>query len=151
MTADLVSWFRAVLDDRERIALATFSNDDRLSGRWANTMQPSGSWAVSDAVSGMTIVYDEGAPAPAEVEHIVRHDPFRVLQEVAAIRQLLDLHRVETLTWVDDEARVEYACIECSGDPDDLKWGPVPGCATVRILAAVHADQPGYDEGWKPS
>ena len=47
----------------------------------------SGSWLVSN--SHGPVVYDEGKPSEEQADHIARHDPARVLREVAAKRAIL--------------------------------------------------------------
>ncbi|HEY9408899.1 MAG TPA: DUF6221 family protein [Jiangellaceae bacterium] len=90
--------------------------------------------------------------------HIVRHDPVRVLAEVAAKRQILDEH----FGFLHSGGDPERACRQCSdrradhdplshGSNDDLwvRLEPAP-CLTVRLLALPYADQPGYREEWRP-
>lgn len=81
-------------------------------------------WA-EHAASGM----DEDA-----VVHIVRHDPARVLREVAAKRRLLAL----------------------DADPDEYNNDVVRGWAEAhyqvcRLLALPYASHPDYDPSWSPS
>ena len=54
---------------------------------------------------------------------------------VAMRRAILMLHRP------DAQLRPEIVCTECE------KLYP---CQTVRLLAAIDADQEGYDPAWKP-
>lgn len=74
-----------------------------------------------------TIVAYDGTP-PFEVEaqqsrHIARHDPARVLRQVAA-------HRVALSWYLDD---------------DDVVMGP-----TIRAIAAIWSDHPDYRPEWAP-
>ena len=66
----------------------------------------------------------------------------RVLAEVRAKRQILrDMAHV-----IDGESRLlvcDDRC-ECGDGP------PVRICRTVRLLAEIYADQPGYWEVWRP-
>lgn len=80
MTDDLVAFLRARLDEDERVAL------DAL---------PLGHWEVR----GRHHVYKANGPpslppvasyAIGEAEHIARHDPARVLADVAAKRAIVD-------------------------------------------------------------
>ncbi|MFD9564369.1 DUF6221 family protein [Streptomyces sp. NPDC059994] len=70
-------------------------------------------------------------------EHIVRHDPARVLREVEAKRRLLAVHR----PYVDEP---DQACLGCAGG---IMWR---SCPVWRALAAVYADRPGYRQEWRP-
>lgn len=87
-------------------------------------------------------------------EHIVRHDPARVLREMEAKRAIMDLHRPS-----------DGACSTCSGEADmDVQYDPNSGeetvswrrtdlpapCPTVRLLAQPYADHPDYQAEWAP-
>lgn len=80
------------------------------------------SWAPNRLASGCVLAGVEEART-GDGGHIVRHDPARVVAEVAAKRAILDLH----------EELHEPALYEA-----------------VRWLAAPYADQPGYEEAWRP-
>jgi hypothetical protein len=71
----------------------------------------------------------------AEAEHIARHDPARVLAEVAAKRLIL-----------------EYAPPKAHGTFDDgWRRGQMAFHAhTLRLLALPYAGHPDYQEEWKP-
>lgn len=73
---------------------------------------------------------------PSEAgKHIARHDPARVLADVAAHRAVVALH-------TGDE------------DPDCPPWGRRPDgsepCATLLALAQPHADHPDFRDEWRP-
>jgi hypothetical protein len=94
--------------------------------------------------------------------------PARVLAECAAKRAIIEAHRpaVEIVEWFDDATGTGTApvCPSCRPkDPTD--WNPPMGmagvrpdgfvpsytlapCPTLRSLAAVYADHPGYDPAW---
>lgn len=66
------------------------------------------------------------------LEHIVNHDPARVLADVKAKRRIVDAHR--------------------SGFPDEDRYAV--GWHDMRVnalywLAAVYADHPDYDPNWR--
>jgi hypothetical protein len=67
----------------------------------------------------------------AEAQHIARHDPARVLAEVAAKRRILD----DCASYVDEE-----------GDAvtDGLSW------RVVALLAVPYAGNAGYRPEWAP-
>jgi hypothetical protein len=121
MTDDLVMWLRAQLDNDERVARAAL--DPKHRGEWV--------WRKD---SRTTVRTGDGVPiepAPAGVErgpHIARWHPARVLAEVDAKRRLLDA-----------------AMLELADDPDDeaAAW-------TIQVLALPYADQPGWQEEWRP-
>lgn len=62
--------------------------------------------------------------ALGDMRHVIRHDPARVLRELAAKRAILSEHIVGG-------------------------WHPVP-CLTLRALASVYSDHPDYRAEWKP-
>lgn len=86
---------------------------------------------------------DESDPV---IQHIARHDPARVLREVAAKRAILDRHMPH------QPAFGGLACNWCSEDVDDRpqiakeSWP----CPDVRSLAAVWSDHQDYRQEWAP-
>jgi len=68
-------------------------------------------------------------------EHIARHDPSRVLREVAAKRAILAEHQ--------ESASGGY-CELCYYGYGGGSWP----CPTVRALASVYSDHPDYDPEW---
>jgi hypothetical protein len=72
---------------------------------------------------------------------IARHDPARVLAEVDAKRQMLELHHsIELPTEMLD------ACAEC----EVTGVYPEYPCRTLRLLALPYAEHPDYREEWRP-
>ena len=110
--------------------------------------------------------------ADANGVHIVRHDPARVLAQVAALRAVVALHEIsvklDRSAWYHldggDGPKVEewdrhqncaacgvischeYMTLAGESHPPD----PTTGCATLRHIAAIWSDHADYDEGWKP-
>lgn len=77
----------------------------------------------------------------SERKHAERHDPARVLREIDAKRQLLDLHAPGEMEYVDGDV-----CMAC-----DVRGGePFYPCKTLRLLALACADRPGYRAEWRP-
>jgi hypothetical protein len=74
-----------------------------------------------------------GNPDAAAREHIARHDPGRVLREVAAKRAILAVH------WPCANSGHTW----CGADHEE--WP----CRTVGHLAAVYSDHEGYRPEWK--
>lgn len=83
----------------------------------------------------------------AEGAHIARHDPARVLREVAAKRRLLGL--IFAYEALDDAER------GCSHTADQIAAGECavkPGrIEALRTIAAVWRDHSDYDPTWSPS
>jgi hypothetical protein len=120
---DLIAFITARLDEDERVAR------DATPGPWTDFS--SRSYGVEQAAEGRRVVaervhdYDDAA-------HIARHDPARVLRDVAAKRRLLK----------------ECAWTANCGKPDSA----VVGLAVIvmRQLAAPYSGHPRYREEWRP-
>lgn len=122
-------FIRARLDEDEAIAQAAIVSDDpyrEVTGDhsvWrAEDNDVSGGSVLSG--DGFPVVYAEGYPSLAQAEHIARHDPDRVLRQVAALREVV---------------RVSWG----TGDPvyeDDL----------MQSLAAIWEKHPDYRPEWTP-
>lgn len=112
---------------------------DAMSGRWE--------------VRGRSVYVADGPPSLNPVAsgawdyapHIARHDPARVLREVAAKRKILARHAPHRT------ASGGLACDWCSEDTDDrpqlakVSWP----CGDVRDIAAIWSDHPDYDPSWE--
>lgn len=97
---------------------------------------------VTDRMGIATFVANGGARA----EHVARHDPARVLAEVAAKRAILAEHKHAPAT---EPSTDDFGCQICAYDRGDCVlygWG---WCNTVRLLAAPYADHPDYDPAWR--
>ena len=77
------------------------------------------------------------ADRKADARHIARHDPARVLREIEFKRAIIALHH-------EDAAE----CMGCYDGRDG--FAPYP-CQTIRRLAAIDSDHPGYDPSWAPN
>ncbi|MFE4330153.1 DUF6221 family protein [Streptomyces sp. NPDC056831] len=78
----------------------------------------------------------------ADARHIARHSPFRVLSDIAAKLDLLELHEA-----TDTKIGPGPVCMIC----DDLSGnGPTHPCRTLRLLARPYADHPDYRDTWRP-
>ncbi|MCM1943163.1 DUF6221 family protein [Streptomyces sp. G3] len=133
---DLVQWLRAQLDDDERTARMAaeelgdgwYYDDGFVLARREDDMVATGSQDFLEREHG---------------QHIARHDPSRVLREIDAKRQLLDLHSVG--------GGHECSTRDARGDIDHCTW--VMGseaCTTLRLLALPYTDRPGYRDEWRP-
>jgi hypothetical protein len=124
---DIVAFIRARLDEDERIARAATA----------------GPWEVNSAdyPESESICAPDGTAVVAafdshhEAFHIARHDPARVLREVAARRRTLGRH----------EAHEGRCVVCCTGDDDG--WHVAP-CGTVCDLADAWSDHPDHDQAW---
>ena len=133
----LVEFLRARLDEDEQIARAAMFNN----GRWRRT----GQWAHPTSVArdyGPDVVPEQGGSLAWDNNgHIARHDPARVLADVAANRAILDAY-----------AERFSAARQDGSDPPPFspyRAGVVVGLDTpIKHLASVYADHPDYDQSW---
>ncbi|MCX4540485.1 DUF6221 family protein [Streptomyces sp. NBC_01565] len=124
---DLVQFLRARLDEDEQTARAA------TPGPWA---VDGGSVYVGRPINEV-VDYSESAA------HIARHDPARVLAEVDAKRQMLDIHAA-----MDSKGERITGCTTCSWRDymDDL-WVSWP-CPTLRLMLIPYADHSDYRAEW---
>jgi hypothetical protein len=140
VTADLIAWLRAQLDEDERMATTAA----KLAGlRWrVEPYEPSepgafptGVWIQEDGPGDM--VHGVAVASGSFVaDHIALHDPARVLADITAKRAILARHD-------------GFACAGCEArqlDEDE----PLSRCTLVRLLASVYAARPGYRQEWAP-
>jgi hypothetical protein len=128
----LAAFLAARLDEDEAIA--------RLAAR------EGGTWEQEDPVRfpgtimslGGHVTYDEGAPDENQGPHIARHDPARVLREVAAKRAHIRMWETFAVNFTHiDETVFEFAKREALED-------------VLAEDAAVYSDHPDYRPEWKP-
>lgn len=73
--------------------------------------------------------------------HIARHDPARVLADIAVKRRIVKLHSVLDGTGGDWDTDPPARCAECRDEHP---------CTTLCLLALPYADHPDYDdENWR--
>jgi hypothetical protein len=136
---DLVEWLKAQLDDDERVAREATPGPWHLAHEGQDLRLESS--VQGAAVAEWTYVVRPWVPADwddcdtRDPAHIARWDPARVLREVEAKRQIVEQH-----DWGN--------C--CTGDSPVRASDPNWRCPTLRALASVYADRPGYDEAWRP-
>jgi hypothetical protein len=125
----LVEFLLARLDEDEAVARAAWTPN------WPDPL----SWFVEEELVGrmdaeMDIEHFGSAGTKADARHIARHDPARVLAEVAAKRAILDKHR-----------SLPRASL-------DYRKGQLHAYDMVlRLLALPYAGHhPDYQEEWKP-
>ena len=119
---------------------------------------PGRPWTLEDGSkvpSGMmraTVANSMTEVQSAPAGHIARHDPARVLREVAAKRRTLAAldqrrHFLDNTEWygcraIDGDDRPTGAACSCGRDDEVLKQ--------QRLLAEVFADHPDYRQEWAP-
>ncbi|MGQ5606186.1 DUF6221 family protein [Streptomyces sp. EKS3.2] len=136
---DLVQWLRAQLDEDEGPARAASAGpwSTRWRGQEYELVAPTRAYPIAEWTYAIATVEPEVSAHRAEcdtadADHIVRHDPARVLREIDAARVLL----------------AQYEGLK-SGLPDDMS-GVFALETAIRAKAAVYADRPGYREAWRP-
>jgi hypothetical protein len=160
---DLVEFLRERLAEDEQIA-QTPSGGGYEPDIWE--IQPSRSGRWSNIVSKSKLI---GEPVEAAMEeddqpvaivqsgrwedrHIARHDPARVLAEVAAKRRIVHAHdRIHGCTGLTGSG--DWSAVD--GEPwefwEDHQTGDTGGiCYTLRLLALPYAEHPDYNPEWRP-
>ncbi len=121
---DPVLWLGAQLDE-----------DERIARRAGDSFRQIGETGVIVATEGDRAEECASANWAGIAEHIVRHDPARVLREIDSKRQLL----------------AEYRLANAEGKYPDWAGGYASGLEyAVQLAAADYADRPGYDPEWAP-
>ncbi|AMM12338.1 DUF6221 family protein [Streptomyces albidoflavus] len=120
MTADLIAFLRARLDEDEAVARAA------TAGPWVESGVGDHGWGVSFSAPGSGVEADDSSQGRADAAHIARHDPARVLAEVEAKRQI-----VERYAWL-------------------CEHGDTGGAWVLPLLALPYADHPDYRDAWRP-
>jgi hypothetical protein len=131
---DLVQWLSAQLDE-----------DERIARRAGDSFRQIGETGVIVATEGDRAEECASANWAGVAEHIVTHDPARVLREIDAKRKLVNLHRPIRAPQPDGITNLD--CSTCGGED---KLSPSWPCPTLRLLALPYADREGYQEGWRP-
>jgi hypothetical protein len=120
----IIEFLNARLDEDEAYARFAFADHNQAEPTWHEVR--SGAVSLGDHEDEL-LTFDAGTS-----RHIARHDPARVLAEVAAMRHLVDAH---------------HPIDPCDAhDPVTMESEP---CDTLLHLAAVHADHPDYDQEWR--
>ncbi|MFF5724933.1 DUF6221 family protein [[Kitasatospora] papulosa] len=140
MTAALVAFVRARLDEREATAVAAGGTSEGWQA-WGTGIYATAS--PDDDVPPLVTTGPEAGGSDedaARAEHIALHDPAQVLREVEAMRGLLE-------QWTAPETG--------EGLPDAFGHDTagtqrVAFETAVRHLAQAHADHPDYRPEWRP-
>lgn len=157
MTDDLVAFLTARLDEDEAAAQACHRLRQPVEGGevWAvkdyvpsdpDAVQ-SGTWVVTgpDGGDGIGMMSSE-----YRAKHIARHDPARVLREVAAKRRTLTRH--SAAPGGEELAMPLYCAAHAFKHRDGTVTFPIQldACPDLRDLAEPYAWHPDYQESWRP-
>lgn len=155
MTDDIVEFIKEQLGIDEQFALRTCEGP----GSWAepNWVPRAGDVAFAsfddadECVAARAFPSESLAPIATDIAaHIARHDPARVLAEVAAKRRVLERHHPAA----DGEMAWHVgACVGCGteGEFADPRTPDVNDCPELRDLAAPYASRPGFKPEWRLS
>ncbi|WP_435601336.1 DUF6221 family protein [Streptomyces sp. C10-9-1] len=154
---DLVAFLRARYDEDEQEARAATPGPWRWRQEHGEPWEPEeGGWLdysgeyISGADDSGTL-FGPGMTPHADAVHIARHDPARVLREIDAKRQLVNVHgrphECIALTGSGERSVVDGQPWELWEPEHTSDHGP---CTTLRLLALPYADWPGYREEWRP-
>lgn len=130
MTSPIIDFIEARLAEDEATAMAA------EGANWGQRRDRMNPYVIHDVDAYKPGILYTGRIIAAEKletrDHIVRHDPARVLREVTAKRALLEHHgdQHECTNW---ELASAY---------------PYVGCSVLRELAAVYSDHPEFDPEW---
>jgi hypothetical protein len=132
---DLVAFMRDRLDDDEQAARRVNSSWRQIGE--TGVIASDGDRAEECANGNWTGI----------AEHIVRHDPVRVLADIEVKRELIKLHKSAKLSYLPSRER---GCVTCStAQAWDAQAGEA-NCQTLRLLALPYADHPDYRDAWRP-
>lgn len=161
---DIAAFISARLGEAEAAAKACADYDGGL-GWYDSPVRGSGDHTIRAAGSNVAVCRvrlddgtgDEGVPrlldADAVAEHIARHDPARVLREVAAGRLILAEHEHTdhvAVTWIgasgEKPSSTPWGCLTCH--EDDGVIAPYGWCKTVRAVASAWSDHEQFAPSW---
>ena len=151
---DIADFLRARLDeDFEAVGVVLGVNvmaaiqDGKPAPRWVPS--PKGDAGIWDTNGVPRVKYAWAR----ERDHIIRHDPARVLAEVEAKRQILDDLLAEPHTEVEDPF---YSCAVVARG-DEARFGGPCDCGRderlnrrLSLLALPYAHHPDHREDWRP-
>ncbi len=122
MTADLIAFLWARLDEDEEVARAATQGD------WVWSRE----FVTPPGYHHRTV----GPLEPGDAAHIARHDPSRALAEVEAKRRIVQAHA----KWCEGRCEAKHP----EGGFDAAHYW------SVKSLAAVWDDHPDYRDEWRP-
>jgi hypothetical protein len=145
MVEDLVQWLRVQLDA-----------DDRIARRAGDSFRQIGETGVIVATEGDRAEECASANWAGIAEHIVTHDPARVLREVDAKRQVI----AKYATAVDRMKELGSQIERLKADGRDTLMPEMDRATAIhrrdvlaevlRLHALTYVDRPGYREEWRP-
>lgn len=133
----IVEFLEARLDEDEEIARDAAGWDQSGTVRDAGSWSRDGVNSVIDSSRRLVVYGDGPAPDDSKAEHIVRHDPARMLREVAAKRAILAEYVNER--WV-------------QGQGHRTAWtegGQAARETAVRLFASIYSDHRDYQKKWE--
>ncbi|MGW2933965.1 DUF6221 family protein [Streptomyces sp. NPDC001156] len=139
---ELVRWLGVQLDADERIARAAVGAPWEAS---VPNMIHLSAAAQRERPALRSLRYVASTERAEYQRHIAAHDPARVLHEIGAKRKVVNLHRAIRSPQPDGITNLD--CSTCGGEET---LSPSWPCPTIRLLASVYADRPGYREEWRP-
>lgn len=134
-------FLNARLDEDEDAAQDAAGWDLSGSVRDAGLWCRDGVNSVIDSSRRRVVHGDGQAPQDAHAEHIARHDPARVLREVAAKRAIIEA--ADEATGLDISVDIDRGVGRRNMDED-----PYVGDLILRALAVVYSDHPDYRIEW---
>lgn len=142
--------------EAEWLYRAEYDNETGNEAVWANSrteewMGPAQKQPYVSYGRNVTMDHEGCLPAVDEDDgpHIARHDPARILREVAAKRAIIAPHRF--VSWlVPDDEDANGACVQCSKVWNEENHLAIVGwpCEPLRALAVVHSSHPDYQKEW---
>jgi hypothetical protein len=144
MTLSIVEFLLARLqedDDTARAATAGPWHDD--GGCVSNADYQITDYGAYTQANGEPEEWEERQQR-ADSAHIARHDPARVLREVAAKRRIMERHSLSGAT------KFTAYCAGGHYDSDGFPEVELEDCPELRDLAAIYSAHPSYREEWKP-
>lgn len=151
----IVEFLEARIAEDEAVAKAALHHPrtyNKATQDFDQTGTDNGSWHTSSfcdpydqrMVEGVGItIYDEGGHTAEQAEHIARHDPARILREVAAKRAVMIA--------ADDATSYDMTVEGDRGvGSRNMIEDPYVGDVILRALACAYSDHPDFNEEWRP-
>lgn len=127
---DLIAFVTARLDEDEAAARESYYEGQR----WITEEEGVYRWPDDELV--------HSADRKADARHIARHDPARVLREIAAKRVVLE--------WYAESVEASALFREKLGTGTHMAVAAESYLNVMRADAAVHSDHPRYRAEWAP-
>ena len=153
---DIAGFLKARITEDESLALGA----GKESAEWHATVEETAdrdsiyhTVAMSNTGSDIAEMNSIGDDGMYAAEHTARWDPARVLAECSAKRAIIELHH----PFNHHGEHGDYAfCTACQWDHGSDEPRTDMGiaeyghpCQTLRALATIYADHPGFQEAWR--